>query len=117
MRKESLGKDDIVPNLDHIDRISAIDTEFKASHYNEFLGCLDGEWVIYNNLSGGLIEVNQHIYDSLLDDRVRDITSDNQIKALKYNNRTILFMYVYDRRYVDCSQNADCTSIIQITTN
>jgi uncharacterized protein len=84
MRKESQGKGDTAPYLDHPDHISAIESEFMASQYNEFLGCQDGEWVIYNNLSGGLIEVNQHIYNSLLNNRVGDITNDNQIKALIY---------------------------------
>ncbi len=84
MRNESQGKSDIVSNRHHTAHTSANESEFKASQFNEFLGCLNGEWVIYNNLSGGLIEANQHIYDSLLNNSVGDITNGNQIKSLKY---------------------------------
>jgi len=65
---------------EHSTHVSPIENEFKASRFNEFLGCLNGKWVIYNNFSGGLIEVNPHIYDSLLNNRVDDIKNDNQIK-------------------------------------
>lgn len=86
MRAKAEGNTKVEPNRQDIAPGSSIGREFKASQFNEFLGCLDGKWVIYNNLSGGLIEVNKHIYDSLLHNRVGDITKGNQIKSLKYGN-------------------------------
>jgi uncharacterized protein len=38
---------------------------FKSSMFNEYLGCLDGQWVIYNNLSSAMIEVPKDLYDAL----------------------------------------------------
>lgn len=84
MRKESPDKSDIIPGRRHNAHTPAIGGDYKSSRYNEFLGSLDGKWVIYNNFSGGLIEVNHHIYDSLLNNRVNDITNADQINALKY---------------------------------
>lgn len=61
-----------------------MENEWKASQFNEFLGRLNGNWVIYNNLSGGMIEVKKNIYDSLLNNRLFDIDNENHINSLKY---------------------------------
>ena len=51
MRDQVQSNTKLEPNRQDIGPGSSIEREFKASQFNEFLGCLDGKWVIYNNLS------------------------------------------------------------------
>jgi uncharacterized protein len=47
---------------------------FKSSMFNEYLGCLDGQWVIYNNLSSAMIEVPENIFTALANNQIAPLS-------------------------------------------
>jgi uncharacterized protein len=49
--------------------------------FNEYLGCIDGQWVIYNNLSSAMIEIPENIYAALENSQL-DSLSPKNINAL-----------------------------------
>ncbi|MCP4146565.1 MAG: radical SAM protein [bacterium] len=60
-------------------------TQWKASQFNEYLGELKkAHWVIYNNLSGAMIEVKKKIYDALRLNNPDALTEKKHVDALHY---------------------------------
>lgn len=45
--------------------------------FNEYLGCLDGQWVIYNNLSSAMIEVPKDLYAALENSQLDSLSPKN----------------------------------------
>lgn len=58
---------------------------WKTSQFNEYLGELKKErWVVYNNLSGAMIEVKRDLYDSIRNNDVKQLPKPQYYKALSH---------------------------------
>lgn len=53
----------------------------KSSLFNEYLGNIEGRWVLYNNLTSAMIDVTEKIYESLKSN-MPDTLSNTNIAAL-----------------------------------
>jgi uncharacterized protein len=61
------------------------DITWRASLFNEYLGEIAGNtWVIYNNLSGAMIEISKEVYDSLLNNDINNSINPKFYKPLSY---------------------------------
>lgn len=58
--------------------------KWKPSQFNEFLDSVNNKWVIYNNLSGAMIEVPKTIYDGLIHGQLVKLSEPKHLKALQY---------------------------------
>ena len=54
---------------------NTVDNLFKSSKFNEYLGCIDKRWIIYNNLTSAMIEVSEPIYNELINNRFLSLTT------------------------------------------
>jgi uncharacterized protein len=62
-----------------------INKQWKASQFNEYLGELkENSWVIYNNLSGAMVELNKRIYDAVSNNRIEEITNPSIQNSLQH---------------------------------
>ena len=61
-----------------------VESKWKASQFNEFLGKINDNWILYNNLSGAMVELNKGMYDSILNNRVSDFANPTTYKALEH---------------------------------
>lgn len=58
---------------------------WKTSRFNEYLGELrEDKWVVYNNLSGAMIEVQEELYDSILNNDIRQLPKQEYYTALSH---------------------------------
>ncbi len=57
---------------------------YKTSAFIEFLGQINDKWILYNNLSGALIEVDTFLYTTLRENQIDSIKNEDQIKALRH---------------------------------
>jgi len=69
-----------------MEKVEGMVRQFKSSQFNEYLGNLDDSWVISNNLSGGMIEVEQNIYEALFNNEISRISEKELIEGLAYGN-------------------------------
>jgi uncharacterized protein len=66
-------------------KIGLDEKNWQASQFNEYLGELKKDtWIIYNNLTGAMIEANRDIYDPLINNKVEGIGNPNIIESLSY---------------------------------
>ncbi len=54
----------------------------KTSLFNEYLGCIEGRWVLYNNLSCAMIDVKEDLYNAILNNQLTAL-SPQSILTLK----------------------------------
>lgn len=67
-----------------------INKQWKASQFNEYLGELqENKWVIYNNLSGAMVELNKWIYESISNNRIEEITNPSIQNSLQHGKLII----------------------------
>jgi len=82
--------------FEKVNKMKSDNCRFKSSMFNEYLGCIDGQWVIYNNLSGAMIEVLKNIYETL---------RNNRLDSLPHQNITTLrqarFIVEVERREIE----------------
>jgi uncharacterized protein len=58
---------------------------WKTSQFNEYLGELrQDRWVVYNNLSGAMIEVKRDLYDWMRNNNVKQLPEPRYYKALSH---------------------------------
>ncbi len=56
----------------------------KSSHFNDYLGNLDGKWVVMNHLSGAMIEIDQPIYELLMNNDLAPLEGTKGLESLKF---------------------------------
>jgi len=62
---------------------SGLEKQLKSSQFNEYLGKLDPNWVVYNNLSGGMIEVGRELYE-ILSANNASLLTEKLVEVLKH---------------------------------
>lgn len=55
----------------------------KASQFNEYIGKRKKGWVIYNNLTGAMIEVPEYIYAAIHENNINKLTNIDILSTLK----------------------------------
>jgi uncharacterized protein len=76
----------------NIDNSTCDDIALKPSQFNEYLGKGENNYIIYNNLSGAMIEVQLYLYNLIKKNEIKSIPNKSAVSELIKGNFIVPFL-------------------------